>query len=91
MGFEEKKMNLRKATASILALFVMVTCQMPQAQAAQKRRIAILPFEYGAVSSHVGTYDVGKGIVSLLTTKLVNDGTYSVVDRQMLEIGRAHV
>ena len=78
-------MNLRKATASIMALFVMVTCQMPQAQAAQKRRIAILPFEYGAVSSHVGTYDVGKGIVSLLTTKLVNDGTYSVVDRQMLD------
>jgi curli biogenesis system outer membrane secretion channel CsgG len=53
--------------------------------ASAKRRIAILPFEYGAVQTNVGTVDVGKGIVSLLTTKLVNDGTFSVVDRQMLD------
>lgn len=78
-------MKLQKATALFLALFLLVSCQMPQAFAAQKRRIAILPFEYGAVYSHVGQYDVGKGIVSLLTTKLVNDGTYSVIDRQMLD------
>lgn len=57
----------------------------PSAQAAAKRRVAILPFEYGAVSSEVGTYDVGKGITSLLITKLVNDGTYSIVERQMLD------
>ncbi len=44
-----------------------------------------MPFDYGSVSSEVGTVDVGKGIVSLLITKLVNDGTYSVVDRQMLD------
>jgi curli biogenesis system outer membrane secretion channel CsgG len=44
-----------------------------------------LPFEYGAVTSEVGTVDVGKGITTLLITKLVNDGTYSVVDRQMLD------
>jgi len=54
-------------------------------EAATKRRIAILPFDYGSVSGHLGTVDVGKGIVSLLITKLVNDGTYSVVDRQMLD------
>lgn len=57
----------------------------PQAQASLKRRVAILPFEYGAVTSQVGTVDVGKGITTLLITNLVNDGTYSVVDRQMLD------
>ncbi len=46
----------------------------PQSQASLKRRVAILPFEYGAVTSQVGTVDVGKGITTLLITKLVNDG-----------------
>jgi curli biogenesis system outer membrane secretion channel CsgG len=85
-------MKFRKTAALWMALFFLaanvasvVTGNLPQALASTKRRIAILPFEYGAVSSSVGTYDVGKGIVSLLTTKLVNDGTYSVVDRQMLD------
>lgn len=82
-------MKFRKTAALFLALFFLVSSvasgSLPQAMASTKRRIAIMPFEYGAVSSSVGTYDVGKGIVSLLTTKLVNDGTYSVVDRQMLD------
>lgn len=70
---------------SVLLLLGLFLGLISQADAATKRRIAILPFEYGAVSSEVGTYDVGKGITSLLITKLVNDGTYSVVDRQMLD------
>ena len=79
-------MSLRKTMALMFALLFLVGAVLPpSAMAATKRRIAILPFEYGAVSSTVGTYDVGKGIVGLLVTKLVNDGTYSVVDRQMLD------
>ena len=79
-------MRLRKTLALMFALLFLAGAVMPpQAMASAKRRIAILPFEYGAVSSTVGTYDVGKGIVGLLVTKLVNDGTYSVVDRQMLD------
>ena len=79
-------MRLRKTLALTSALLFLMGALLPlQAMAATKRRIAILPFEYGAVSSSVGTYDVGKGIVGLLITKLVNDGTYSVVDRQMLD------
>jgi curli biogenesis system outer membrane secretion channel CsgG len=79
-------MRLRKIAAllSTLCLMAMSICQLP-AHADAKRRVAILPFEYGAVSSHVGTVDVGKGITSLMITKLVNDGTYRVVDRQMLD------
>src|SRR5271170_7200447 len=80
------QMKSRKPFAILLALLMVASLfQSLPATASAKRRIAILPFEYGAVSSEVGTYDVGKGITSLLITKLVNDGTYSVVERQMLD------
>ncbi len=79
-------MKIRKIQALIAALLFLISIGVPYgAQASAKRRIAILPFEYGAVQSEVGTVDVGKGINSLLITKIVNDGTYSVVDRQMLD------
>ena len=79
-------MKLRNICASILTLLLVAGTLFPMAaQAGDKRRIAILPFEYGAVSSSVGTVDVGKGITTMLITKIVQDGTYSVVDRQMLD------
>jgi len=79
-------MKLRKIGALISALFLVSQIVLPvSVLAAAKRRVAILPFEYGAVSSSVGTVDVGKGITTLLITKLVNDGTYSVVERQVLD------
>jgi len=83
----EERMNVRKTSALLIALLFVINMVLPQtALAAQKRRIAIMPFDYGAVQGgEVGTLDVGKGIVSLLITKLVNDGTYSVVERQMLD------
>ena len=68
-------------TLSVVAVSV---CQLP-AHADAKRRIAVMPFEYGAVSSHVGSYDVGKGVTELMINKLVSDGTFRVVDRQMLD------
>lgn len=72
--------------ALLMALLMVASLFSVQgARADAKRRIAILPFEYGSVSSEVGTVDVGKGIVALLTTRLVNDGTYRVIDRQMLD------
>jgi curli biogenesis system outer membrane secretion channel CsgG len=79
-------MKLRSMCASALSLLVVAGALFPtSAFAGDKRRIAVLPFEYGAVTSSVGTVDVGKGITSLLITKFVKDGTYSVVDRQMLD------
>ena len=79
-------MKLRRVCASLLTLFTVASTLFPTAAlAGDKRRIAILPFEYGSVQSSVGTCDVGKGITALLTTKLVQDGTYSVIDRQMLD------
>lgn len=80
-------MNARKMSASLIALLFVINFVLPQASFAMaKRKIAVMPFQYGAVNGfEVGTYDVGKGIVDLLITKLVNDGTYSLIDRQMLD------
>lgn len=82
-------MNLRTVSRLLLTIFLLSWLSFgvaaPKCYASLKRRVAILPFEYGAVTAEVGTVDVGKGITTLLITKLVNDGTFSVVDRQMLD------
>jgi len=82
-------MNLRTVSRLLLTIFLLSGLSFgiatPKSYASLKRRVAVLPFEYGAVTAEVGTVDVGKGITTLLITKLVNDGTYSVVDRQMLD------
>jgi len=57
---------------------------------AQKKRIAVLNFDYGtvrgSVSSIFGTdQDIGKGVADLLVNKLVKDGTYSVIERKELD------
>ncbi len=67
----------------------------PAASAAQgaptrRPRIAVLDFDYGTVQTAsaalFGTnVDVGKGIVDLLVTDLVKDGTYSVIERKALD------
>lgn len=58
--------------------------------AAQKRRVAVLDFDYGtvrsAVSAMFGTeLDVGKGISDLVVERLVNGNTYSVIERRALD------
>jgi curli biogenesis system outer membrane secretion channel CsgG len=57
---------------------------------AQKKRVAVLNFEYGTVRSNAqaifGTdQDVGKGISDMLVQKLVTDGKYSVIERNALD------
>lgn len=55
-----------------------------------KRRVAVLNFEYGTVSSNVASIfgtntDVGRGIADLIVEKLVTGGTYSVVERKAID------
>lgn len=82
-------MKLSKISQLFLVVVILsVFCTIdlaPQAYASAKRRVAVMPFSYGAVAAEVKTVDVGKGITSLVITKLVNDGTYSVIDREMLD------
>lgn len=76
---------LRRITA-LSALFLTFLA----VAGAQKKRVAVMNFDYAAVSTSVtqifGTnQDVGKGIADLLVDKLVSDGIYSVIERKQLD------
>jgi len=71
-------------------LFAATAAAQDSAQGPRKKRVAILDFDYGTVRSHVAglfgsDIDVGKGISDLLVKHLVQDGTYSVIERKMLD------
>src|SRR5574337_1108358 len=86
MWKEYLEMKFGKMSAFVLALYMVATLVFPATSlASAKRRIAVMPFKYGSVSSEVGSADVGQGIVSLIITRLVNDGTYSVCEREMID------
>ena len=75
---------MRRANTLVL-LFLLTSSIFAQ----QKRRVAVMDFNYGTVSTSVAAIfgsnqDVGKGIVDLLIDRLVNDGTYRVIERQAL-------
>jgi curli biogenesis system outer membrane secretion channel CsgG len=75
----------RLAGVFILSLLIATT-----AVAQNKKRVAVLDFEYGTVATSIhsifgGHYDVGKGIRDLMVEKLVNGGVYSVIERAALE------
>jgi curli biogenesis system outer membrane secretion channel CsgG len=73
----------------ICILFLLaITCAAQQAP--QKKRVAVLDFDYGTVRSYVSAIwgsdqDVGKGIADLLVQKLVQDGKYRVIERKALD------
>ena len=70
---------------SCLALAVVLTMS-----AQQKKRVAVLDFDYATVHSGVSSIfgtnvDVGKGISDLLVDRLVTSGVYSVIERKALD------
>lgn len=81
-----KKLVLSFVIGVLLALVIPALGQ----QQPQKKRVAVINFEYGTVQTSVAAIfgtnqDVGKGISDLLTQKLVQDGKYSVIERNALE------
>jgi len=73
-------------------VFLVVTALVFTAAVApaQKKRVAVMNFDYATVQSSVAAIwgtnqDIGKGIADLLVDKLVNDGTYSVIERKALD------
>jgi curli biogenesis system outer membrane secretion channel CsgG len=73
--------------AAILALAAFMTCVSGYAQ---KKRVAVMNFDFATVQSNVNAIfganqDIGKGIADLLVDRLVTDGTYSVIERKMLD------
>ena len=79
------------ASMAVTAILVASLTIPTHAQANPRRpRIAVMDFDYATVqtwtSSLFGTnVDVGKGIVDLLVTDLVKDGTYSIIERKQLD------
>jgi curli biogenesis system outer membrane secretion channel CsgG len=76
---------LRKAAA-----FGVVFLTFLSIAEAQKKRVAVMNFDYAAVTANVtqlfGTnQDVGKGIADMLVDRLVSAGTYSVIERKELD------
>lgn len=66
------------------------TAPAPTAAAGPKKRVAVMNFDYGTVKTTVAQIfgsdqDVGKGISDLLVQKLVQDGKYSIIERNALD------
>ena len=76
---------------TLIAVLTLLTASSTNHLSAQeKRRVAVLDFDYATVTSNVYAYfgsnqDVGKGIADLLVTKLVQGGAYIVVERKQIE------
>jgi curli biogenesis system outer membrane secretion channel CsgG len=73
-----------------LALAAMAASPCLAQAAPQKRRVAVMNFEYGTVQSGLSAIfgtnvDVGKGIADILVEKLVQGGAYAVYERKALD------
>lgn len=71
-------------------VWVFICALVPACMAQQKKRVAVLNFEYGTVQSSVSAIfgtnqDIGKGISDMLVQKLVQDGKYSVIERNAID------
>ncbi len=69
-------------------LVVAAVLALP-ALAQQKKRVAVLDFDYATVRSSAAAVfgtdqDIGKGIADMIVDRLVNDGTYSVIERKAI-------
>jgi curli biogenesis system outer membrane secretion channel CsgG len=83
---------MMKRTISMLGILALAVPALlgprPAAaeEAAARKRVAILNFEFGTVSRWWGgDWDIGRGIADLTVTNLVKDGSYAVVERKALE------
>ena len=83
-------MMFRVSTHPILSAITVLLMLTLSGNAQQKKRVAVLDFEYGTVQNWVtnifGTnLDVGKGVSDLLVERLLNTGQYSLIERSALD------
>jgi len=81
---------MRRPLNFIAAVLLAATALASPLTAQDKKRIAVMDFNYATVQSSVqavfgANQDIGKGIVDLLVDKLVNDHTYKVYERAALQ------
>lgn len=81
----------RFAILPVLTAMLMASAAAQQApQNIQRKRVAVLNFDYATVRSQVAAIwgtdqDIGKGIADLVVEKLVMTGKYSVIERKALD------
>ena len=72
---------------TVLVLFLSMA---GAATSQQKKRVAVVDFDYATVQSNVSklfgsNQDVGKGVADILVDKLVSAGVYTLVERKQLD------
>jgi curli biogenesis system outer membrane secretion channel CsgG len=70
-----------------VACALLASADAAMAQAAKPKRVAVavMDFDYGTVDNWWGQYDIGKGMADQVVDALVNDGTFSVIERKKLD------
>ena len=70
-----------------VAYAVIGLAGVAQAQTAKPKRVqvAVMDFDFGTVDHWWGSYDIGKGMADQVVDALVNDGTFSVIERKKLD------
>ncbi|MEW6455997.1 MAG: CsgG/HfaB family protein [Acidobacteriota bacterium] len=77
---------MKKIIFSILIGVIVLSFSLNLESASKRKRVAVFDFDFAAVQKWwEGNWDIGKGIADILVTNLVEDGTYSVIERKALE------
>jgi len=79
---------MKSKVLSLCAVLVLLSVSGFAAE--RKKRVAVFDFDYATVRSGIAAIfgsdiDVGKGISDLLVKRLVQDGTYSVIERKAMD------
>jgi len=83
-------MSIRIGSRAVGVALGLICSTVLMARAQDKKKIAVLDFDYETVHQHVydifgSNVDIGKGISTMLVTDLVRNGTYSVIERQAID------
>src|SRR2546423_143369 len=80
---------MKTKVLSLCAVLVLLSASGFAAD--RKKRVAVFDFDYSTVRTYVSSIfgtdiDVGKGITALLIKRLVQDGTFSVIEREKMDM-----
>jgi curli biogenesis system outer membrane secretion channel CsgG len=82
-GWTTRKGKAMRHTVLIFTVVFAVTLNL---EAQEKKRVAVLDFDFSSVQKWwEQNWDVGAGISDLIVKNLVRDGTYSVIERRALD------
>lgn len=75
----------RRLAVALVALAVAAVAGDAEAQKPKRIAVAVMDFEYGTLDNWWGQYDIGKGMADQVVDALLEDGTFSVIERKKLD------